>query len=244
MAIESTSSKQDVRSLNLYQKLAAITGEVGAIAKGGNNTEQNFKFIEYAAVAGRLRELFAKYGVVVVPRMQPSKQQMRSTITSKYGKEGVWALIDMSFTVINADAPDDKFTATWTGEAMEYGDKAANKAATGALKYFLMRMFNVSEQGDDPDAHSPEAEPSQKPSRQKVADAPVAATTGPTKAQVDTIYRLGAMAEVDDETLRATVAKLKKPSDADVAIKRLEERIVAQQEEQEALERVGEEAQS
>lgn len=139
--------------LNLYQKLAKITGEIGVVAKDGNNTEQNFKFIEYAAVAGKLRDLFAKYGVVVVPRM-PKKQE-RKVITSKYGKEGVWTLVPMVFTVVNADKPEDRFTVQWEGEAMDYGDKATNKAATSALKYYLMRQFNISEKGEDPDEQSP-----------------------------------------------------------------------------------------
>jgi hypothetical protein len=54
----------DVAALNLWQKLAAITGEVGTIAKYGKNKEQGYAFIEYAAVAGALRTLFAKYRVV------------------------------------------------------------------------------------------------------------------------------------------------------------------------------------
>lgn len=44
----------------------------------------------------------------------------------------------------------------WTGEALDYGDKATNKAATSAQKYYLMRQFNISEKGEDPDADSPD----------------------------------------------------------------------------------------
>src|SRR3954471_16876462 len=93
----------DTASLNLYQKLAAITGEVGIIAKDGRNQEQKFDFISYAAVGGRLRELFAKYGVLIVPRMPKAAQQQRVEIESKYGAKGVAVLIDFEFDVINAD---------------------------------------------------------------------------------------------------------------------------------------------
>ncbi|RAN77991.1 hypothetical protein B5P43_18340 [Bacillus sp. SRB_336] len=143
-------------SLNLYQKLARITGEVGAIKKGGTNREQGYGFIEYAAVAGELRGLFAKYGVVIVPRMQRGEKQSRSQVTSARGAVGNYLLVDMHFTVTNADNPDDKFTVSWTGEALDYGDKATNKAATSALKYYLMRQFNISEKGEDADGHTPE----------------------------------------------------------------------------------------
>lgn len=151
--------KQDAQAekpLNLYQKLAKITGEVGAIKKGGHNSEQKFDFIEYAAVAGELRGLFAKYNVLIVPYMQKASHQTRKEITSKYGAKGQHVVIDFTFVVYNADDPTEKFSVTWTGEAIDYGDKAITKAATSALKYYLMRQFNISEKGDDADAVSPD----------------------------------------------------------------------------------------
>lgn len=146
--------KSDVRSLNIYQKLAEITGKIGVIDKGGKNTEQNYAFIEYAAVAGKLRTLFAEYGVLIIPRMPKSAEHQREEITTKYGNKGVAILIDFTFEIVNADKPDDKFEVTWTGEAADYGDKGTNKAATSALKYYLMRQFNISEKGEDNDEHT------------------------------------------------------------------------------------------
>ncbi len=147
---DSTTQADDIKTMNLWQKLAAITGEVGVIAKDGTNSEQKYKFIEYAAVAGRLRELFAKYHVVVIPRMG---EREVTEITSSYGKKGVAVTIHFEFTFRNADKPDETEVIPWVGEAADYGDKATNKAATAALKYCLMRTFNVSEKGDeDPDS--------------------------------------------------------------------------------------------
>lgn len=148
--------KFDSTQLNLYQKLAAITGEVGSISKGGTNKEHGYAFIEYAAVAGELRHLFAKYRVIIIPYMARSHKQTREEVSTKNGTKGIHALIDFTFVVINADKPDEKFSVTWTGEATDYGDKAVNKAATGALKYYLMRQFNISEKGDDPDSTTPD----------------------------------------------------------------------------------------
>lgn len=184
-----TKTGDDIRSLNLYQKLAAITGEIGVVAKDGSNAEQKFKFIEYAAVAGKLRTLFAKYGVVVVPRMQVASKQKREEIVSKYGAKGQAVLIDLTFCVVNADKPDDKFTVTWTGEAADYGDKATNKAATSALKYYLMRQFNVSEKGEDADADSHEITSKGKPAVGS-APAPSAPSNGMTSNQLKMMMAL------------------------------------------------------
>lgn len=152
-------AKQDsLAGLNLYQKLAKITGEIGRIDKSGQSSGygDRYSFIEYAAVAGRLRDLFAKYGVIIIPRMQEAHKQHRVDIMSQKGNKGTAVLIDFYFEVINADKPDERFTVRWVGEAADYGDKATNKAATSALKYYLMRQFNVSEKGEDPDGETPE----------------------------------------------------------------------------------------
>lgn len=158
----------ETQQLNLYQKLAKITGEIGVIAKDGNNQQQKYKYIEYETIAGKFRELFSKYGVVLIPSMV---EQERSAITTSRGSSGVSTVCHFEFTVVNADKPDDRFVVKWQGEAADYGDKATNKAATAAVKYYLMRQFNISSKGDeDPDSQTPEvAQKQQKPQKPAMA---------------------------------------------------------------------------
>lgn len=197
-------------AMNIYQKIAAITGEVGAIKKAGQNREQNYSFIEYAAVAGELRTLFAKYGVVIIPNMQKTSEQSRNDFTTRAGKGGVAVLIDFKFDIVNADKPDDRFSVDWVGEAVDYGDKATNKAATAALKYYLMRQFNISEKGEqEADAHTPER-PAYNP-----APEPTPPTPAPvrliTQEQIDTIAEMldgkGMTDEADQKALVLKMAK-------------------------------------
>lgn len=157
----------ETQQLNLYQKLAKITGEIGVIAKDGNNQQQKYKYIEYETIAGKFRELFSKYGVVLIPSMV---EQERSAITTSRGSSGVSTVCHFEFTVVNADKPDDRFVVKWQGEAADYGDKATNKAATAAVKYYLMRQFNISSKGDeDPDSQTLEvAQKQQKPAMASV----------------------------------------------------------------------------
>lgn len=157
----------ETQQLNLYQKLAKITGEIGVIAKDGNNQQQKYKYIEYETIAGKFRELFSKYNVVLIPSMV---EQERTSITTARGASGVSTVCHFEFTVVNADKPDDRFVVKWQGEAADYGDKATNKAATAAVKYYLMRQFNISSKGDeDPDSQTPEvAQKQQKPAMASV----------------------------------------------------------------------------
>jgi hypothetical protein len=174
-----------VAELNLYQKLSAITGEIGNIAKGGTNKEQGYSFIEYAAVAGALRTLFAKYHVVCLPTMGERKAEV---YTTQYGKRAIQTTIEFKFTLINSDKPEEREVGEWVGEASDTGDKGTNKAATAALKYYLMRTFQVSEKGDeDPDATTPE------PGAAHVATKPPAAPTKPKSITMqDAMARLSA----------------------------------------------------
>lgn len=157
-----------IGAMNLWQKLAAITGEVGIIAKDGTNDAQKYKFIENAAVAGRLRELYGKYHIDFSPEMLERTERPLSS-----GK-GVNILCKMRFTFTNADKPEEIQEAIWEGESSDYGDKGTNKAATAAEKSYQMKKFNISEKGDDPDAVGIEDTPAKsqvvKPKKPNIKD--------------------------------------------------------------------------
>lgn len=138
----------------LAAKLAAISKEIGAVAKSGKNTEQHYDFIEYAVVSGKMRELLDKHGVMIVPSVTGYEKEV---ITSRQGRTGFHFVITMHFTAINAEDKDDRIEANWLGEASDFGDKAVNKAETSGTKYFYMRLLNISEKGEqEADAVTPE----------------------------------------------------------------------------------------
>jgi hypothetical protein len=137
---------------NLYQKLLAITEEIGKIEKTGKNTQQGYAFIEQAMVASTLRPLLHKYGVMIMP--ETVSRTVERYQTAK-GTDAVHANVVSRYTVINADDPNEKMVCEWdAGEAVDYSDKATNKATTASNKTFLMKLFNISDK-DDADADSP-----------------------------------------------------------------------------------------
>lgn len=138
---------------SLASKLAAIGKEIGAVDKSGKNQQQNYNYIEYGVVAGKIRELFDKYKIIIIPNVDNIEVD---EITNKYGGKGYHFMLTMTFTLINGEDNEDREVATWAGEASDYGDKGINKAETAGTKYFLMRLFNISEKGEDNDANTPE----------------------------------------------------------------------------------------
>lgn len=141
------------KTQSLAEKLAAIGKEIGAVDKSGKNTQQKYNYIEYGVVAGKIRELFDKYHIIIIPNVESIQQD---EITSKYDSKGYHFILKMKFKIINGDNQEEVEEATWVGEGSDYGDKGINKAETSGTKYFLMRLFNVSEKGDDNDAETTE----------------------------------------------------------------------------------------
>lgn len=132
--------------MTLAEKLAAIGKRIGAVDKSGVNAQQKYNYIEYGVVAGRIRELFDEYKLIIVPQVLDYKTD---EIKSKYDTTGYHYVIVMKFTIINGEDNADRIESTWLGESADYGDKGINKAETSGTKYFLMRLFNVSEKGEE-----------------------------------------------------------------------------------------------
>ena len=153
---------------SLASKLAAIGNEIGIIAKSGRNSQQNYDFIEYAVVSGKLRNLFDKYKISIIPQVDDYEV---SEVQNKYGNVGYHYTLRMSFLIKDGDS-DEEVERKWLSEAIDYGDKSINKAETAGAKYFYMRLFNISEKGEkEADQDTPEvvkqpgAEPAPHPSQ-------------------------------------------------------------------------------
>lgn len=190
--------------MSLASKLAAIGKEIGAVDKSGKNAQQHYDYIEYGVVAGKIRELFDKYHIIIVPNVDSVSTD---EIKSKYDTTGYHYVLTMTFTLINGDDKEDREIASWCGEASDFGDKGINKAETAGTKYFLMRLFNISEKGDDNDANSVAIESSRKRSRFSEHDIAMAKLKLGANATVDelkeTYQSLGDIA-YDDEIKKYT----------------------------------------
>lgn len=157
---ETTKKKQ-----NLYEKLLLITEEIGKIDKTGRNTQQGYGFIEAAQVSAEVRVQLVKHGVMIMPETISRKIERYTTMKPGYKesdppKESSTYHVNVvsRYTLINADDPADRIVLEWDGgEALDMSDKATNKAITASNKYFLMKLFNISDK-EDPDAHTIEVE--------------------------------------------------------------------------------------
>ncbi len=131
----------------LATKLAKVMEAVGYVPKTGNNTALGYKFVQASAVADKVRAELARLNVAMVPTSV-------DVISEGLTPSGKQTLLTLRFTWTLTDGDTGEtisFQSIGTGS--DSGDKAAYKAATGALKYALLTGFLIPT-GDDPEADS------------------------------------------------------------------------------------------
>jgi len=131
--------------VKLAAKIAKVMEAVGYVAKTGTNSAQGYKFVQASAVADKVREQLSKLNV----SMTPTQVDVLSEGLTPSGKQSLLTL-RFTWTLTDGDSGETiSFQSVGTGA--DSGDKAAYKAATGALKYALLTGFLIPT-GDDPEA--------------------------------------------------------------------------------------------
>jgi hypothetical protein len=142
--------------LNLIPK---IMGEVGAIEKKRTNSTQGqgYKFRGIDDVYAALQPLLSQHGVFYAPEVL---EQTREERQSKSGGQLLYTILKIKFTFFADDG--SSVPVVTIGEAMDSGDKSANKAMSVALKYALLQVFCIpTEEPKDTENETHEVAPKQ-----------------------------------------------------------------------------------
>lgn len=125
------------------------TGQMQGVAR--------YSFAKEGDFIAAVRPLMETHGVTV----RPVKMEvlLNETFQRKSGGDAYRVVILVTYEFLHASG--DKATAQAIGEGIDSGDKAFNKAMTGAFKYALRETF-CTETGDDPD-DTPSHEQERKP---------------------------------------------------------------------------------
>lgn len=132
----------------LAARMAAVMLAVQRLPKSGSNTQQGYRYVQDEDVLDTLRPLIAAEGLCILPAMERIEQIERST---KSGGTQTRTIAHFTFTILTDEGESRDFN--WIAEADDSGDKGTGKAATYALKYWLLKTFLLStgNLADDPD---------------------------------------------------------------------------------------------
>lgn len=151
----------------VYKAIALITGEMAkeGISKDRKNVQQGYSFRGIDDVYGAIAPKLAAHGLCILPRVVSREVIER---TNSKGNALFYTTLTVEFDFVSSN-DGSKHTICTVGEAMDSGDKSANKAMSAAYKYAALQTFCIPTEGDnDADAQThevsskPELDPSNK----------------------------------------------------------------------------------
>lgn len=156
--------EEEIKKLNIYEKLMLITDEIGIIEKNLNvsiSKTNSYKAVSERDVLDNVKPIEKKYRVfsypverkiidkdVLVKETEFTNGNTGDTTISKTNT--LFMRIETVYRFVNIDNPDEYVETIVYGDGLDTGDKAPGKAMTYADKYALMKAYKLST-GDDPD---------------------------------------------------------------------------------------------
>ena len=132
--------------LNIYQKLIEVRKEVPYLKK--EEKGYDFEFVKSSQVIGVLKAKMDSMGLLLISSAKGNKV---SDHTTKKGGHNYFTEIEMIYTWVNAEKPEEMIRCPWYGQGLDTGERGVGKAYTYAEKYFLLKFFNIATDKDDPD---------------------------------------------------------------------------------------------
>lgn len=160
-------NKEEIKKLNIYEKMDMITNDLGIVAKGLNvqvTKTSSYKAVSERDILDNVKPLEHKYRVYSYPYDRKIVESDILTTKNDYGeKNSLYMRVETIYRFINLDNTSEYIDIKTYGDGIDTGDKATGKAMTYSDKYALMKGYKIST-GDDPDK---EASPEQGYKKEK-----------------------------------------------------------------------------
>lgn len=149
---------EDIKSMNIFEKMSAISMEIGAIEKTLEvDGKRPYKAIFEGDVIDAVKPVEAKYRVYSYPF---SRKKETRNLEREYMYEGqvrkstsIVHHIETIYRFVNMDKPEEYIDVTSFGDGIDTGDKAPGKGMTYSDKYALIKAYKLSSgQEADPDS--------------------------------------------------------------------------------------------
>lgn len=147
----------------IEEQMVAILADVQAVGKDRKNLKQGYSFRGIDDFVNMLHPLLAKHRVILRPRVVEAVAL--ESVETQRGGVLFRHQVTMELGFVATDG--STLTVRTVGEGADSGDKALNKATSGALKYALLMTFLVPTRGEllDSEEDSHDARPRRKARR-------------------------------------------------------------------------------
>jgi hypothetical protein len=134
----------------IYKQISAVLNDLNPISKEQQNKQQGFFFRGIDDIYNCIHSVFAQHKIFTMTEVLTERYEERTT---KTGTAMTRVVLRVKFTIYAEDGSN--ISGITIGEALDSGDKAANKAMSIAHKYFLIQLFAIpTKELDDPDRES------------------------------------------------------------------------------------------
>ena len=189
--------------MNIYTAISNCMKDIGAVGKTSVNPQQNYKYRGIDAVMNALNPALIKNRIFVVPEVMSQEREERKTAK---GGLLIYSVVTVKYTFFAEDG--SSVCATVTGEGMDSGDKATNKAMSAAFKYALFQVFCIpTEEMVDSETDSPEPVAKTITPEQKTEILREMNRTGITKDTICKSYGVKTMDDLMSEMFPEIMAK-------------------------------------
>lgn len=174
---------EDIKKLNIFEKMSCITNELTRVAKNLSVGvgKSSYKAVGEADVLAAIKPVEEKYRVYSYPHNRSIVETNVLTSTSEYDgkvteKNQLFMRIETTYRFVNIDNSNEFIDITTYGDGVDSQDKTPGKAMTYADKYALLKAYKV-ETGDDPDQNkSEDLKKVKKPTTAQVPQQPAPAS--------------------------------------------------------------------
>lgn len=163
-------NKEDIKALNVYQRLSAITSEMKTISKNSDvatSKDKSYKAVREIDILNAVKPLEEKYGIYSYPfdrQVIESKQVQGFSVE----KQNNFIRVEVTYRFVNVDVPSEFIEVKSYGDGIDSQDKAPGKALTYADKYALLKAYKIAT-GEDPDENSKSDEELEQEEKQNKA---------------------------------------------------------------------------
>lgn len=133
-------------TMNLQQKLIAISNEMPKLLKKYYSDEVDYDFVKIDDIFELLNPAFTKYHICL--------QELEETDATYSKVDGSWIYTaKLTFFIVNADCLDEKerVSIQLVGDHLDSPAKAKGAAWTYGFKYFFLYKFRMKQETEDPD---------------------------------------------------------------------------------------------
>ena len=211
----------DVKEMNIYEKMSAITAEIGVVEKNLNvkvNSNSSYKAVSERDVLDAVKPIEQKYRVYSYPANRKivdcdvltKETEYNGTITRT---NTLFMRVETVYRFVNIDKPDEFIETTVYGDGLDTGDKASGKAMTYADKYALMKAYKLST-GDDPDKEASPEHGYEKKAEPKATTKQIALLEDLyTDEETERICKKAKITKIEDLTVAQASALIQKRKD-------------------------------